>query len=136
MGHLRVFLDANVLFSAAIGGPAFELLWALEERGTITFVTSAHCIAEADRNLARKRPEARATFERRRDRVALIPEARALDVPHELVEKDRPVYAAAVATQADVLLTGDVRHFGFLMHRDDLPLRVRTVRAFLLEEST
>jgi hypothetical protein len=29
-----------------------------------------------------------------------------------LPEKDRPVLAAAIASQCDVLLTGDKRHFG------------------------
>jgi predicted nucleic acid-binding protein len=50
-----------------------------------------------------------------------------------LPEKDAPVYATAVAAQARVLLTGDHKHFGELMKRDDLPLQVRSVRAFLLE---
>jgi predicted nucleic acid-binding protein len=50
-----------------------------------------------------------------------------------VTEKDAPVLAAALAAQADVLVTGDRKHFGALMDRDDLPLRVRTPRAFLLE---
>ena len=33
MASLTVFLDANVLFSAAVGGPAFELIWELARRG-------------------------------------------------------------------------------------------------------
>jgi len=47
--------------------------------------------------------------------------------------KDAPVLAAALAARADVLVTGDLKHFGALMDRDDLPLRVRSPRAFLLE---
>ena len=49
MASLTVFLDANVLFSAAVGGPAFELIWELARRGLIRLVTSAHCRAEAMR---------------------------------------------------------------------------------------
>jgi hypothetical protein len=43
------------------------------------------------------------------------------------------VVAAAIEAAADVLLTGDMAHFGPLMNRSDLPLRIRTVRAFLIE---
>jgi hypothetical protein len=50
-----------------------------------------------------------------------------------VAEKDAPVLAAARAARADVLVTGDLKHFGALMDRDDLPLRVRSPRAFLLE---
>src|SRR6266516_1591852 len=39
-GGSDCFLDANVLFSAALRGPAFELLWELERAGRIRFVTS------------------------------------------------------------------------------------------------
>jgi len=35
--------------------------------------------------------------------------------------------------RADVLVTGDLKHFRALMDRDDRPLRVRSPRAFLLE---
>ena len=47
--------------------------------------------------------------------------------------KDAPVLAAAVMAGAEVLVTGDLKHFGHLMTRRDLPLRVETVRMFLLE---
>jgi hypothetical protein len=50
-----------------------------------------------------------------------------------VVLKDAGVLAAGLAARADVLLIGDLRHFGELMMRTGLPLRVRTVRAFLLE---
>jgi hypothetical protein len=49
-----------------------------------------------------------------------------------LPEKDAAVLAAARAAAADVLLTGDLQHFGSLMTRRDLALRVSTVREFLL----
>jgi predicted nucleic acid-binding protein len=68
--------------------------------------------------------------------VSLVPEppAEALARARRLVtEKDAPVLAAALAARADVLVTGDLKHFGPLMQRADLPLRVRSPRAFLLE---
>jgi hypothetical protein len=55
-GPLLVFLDVNILFSAALGGPAFEALRALAQNGTIRLTTSEACVIEAETNLARKRP--------------------------------------------------------------------------------
>jgi len=49
VASLTVFLDANVLFPAAVGGPAFKMIWEPARRGRIRLVTSAHCRAEAMR---------------------------------------------------------------------------------------
>ena len=49
-----VFLDANILFSAALGAPSFVLLLELAGTHRISLVTS-----EAETNLERKRPAAR-----------------------------------------------------------------------------
>ena len=135
MGSLRIFLDANILYSASVGGASFDMLWKLAETKKIVLVTSPYCALEAERNLTRKRPDALIAYETRRERVVVAPDADAdqEDASLLLPLKDRPVYAAAVAAQADVLLTGDTRHFGVLMTRGDLPIRVRTVRAFLIE---
>jgi predicted nucleic acid-binding protein len=133
---LIVFLDANVLFSAALGGPAFELIWELARRGRIRLLTSAHCRIEASANLERKRPRSALGLGRLLSEVGLAPEppSEVLAAARRLVaEKDAAVLAAALAAGADVLVTGDLKHFGALMERDDLPLRVRTPRAFLLE---
>jgi predicted nucleic acid-binding protein len=46
---------------------------------------------------------------------------------------DVHVLAAARRVGARVLITGDITDFGHLMKRDDLAVRVRTLRAFLLE---
>lgn len=138
MGPLRVFADANVLFSAALGGPSFELVWDLAKARKLALLTSEYCRVEAEHNLTRKYPARLPMFAERLEHVSVVlspqikiraenPEAVALP------EKDAPVYAAAIAVGAAVLLTGDRKHFGALMARTDLPLRVRTVRDFLLE---
>jgi predicted nucleic acid-binding protein len=131
-----LFLDANILFSAALGGPGFELLLELGRSEAIRLVTSAACVTEADTNLERKRPEWRGQLA---DVLALVTVEAWDDSGHAdwaapLVDPDDVhVLAAARAAGADVLLTGDTTHFGPLMSRDDLGLRVRTLRAFLLE---
>lgn len=132
---MRVFCDANVLFSAALGGPAFDLLVELADAGRVELVTSRYCLVEAEVNLRAKRPAAMDWYTELLDRVRRVPEGGGPPEPlADLVpEKDAPVLAAAVSAEADVLLTGDMTHFGSLMSRGDLPLRVRTPRAFLLE---
>jgi predicted nucleic acid-binding protein len=133
---LIVFLDANVLFSAALGGPAFKLIWELAGRGRISLVTSTQCRIEAESNLERKRPRAVEQLTRLLDDVepAPTPTTKQVATARGLVpEKDAPVLAAALAAGAAVLVTGDIKHFGPLMERNDLPLKVRTPRALLLE---
>ena len=131
-----VFLDANVLFSAAIGGPAFELLIALTDERVVSLATSRACVAEAEVNLERKRPTSLDALADILVRVSVVTDQGNDDVrwASELLHPDDVhVLAAARRAGADVLLTGDTTHFGLLMERDDLGLRVRTPRAFLLD---
>ena len=136
MAPLKLFLDANILFSAALGGPSFGLLWEIASAGKVSLCTSRTCVDEAESNLARKRPDALVRFGDLCRKVREVPEApeRLEDVQALLPEKDAHVLAAALANEADVLLTGDVRHFGALMIGTDLPIRVCTIRSFLLGE--
>ena len=128
----RIFLDANVLFSAALGGPVFEAIWAVADRGGFELVTSVYCLVEARENLARKRPEAMVRLSEKLALVKLVAEAEGEPwIARLLPEKDRPVLAAAVASGAEVVLTGDVRHFGKLMEREDLRPRVLTPAMFV-----
>ncbi len=138
MGPLKLFVDANILFSAALGGSSFELVWDLAKAQRVVLLTSEYCRVEAEHNLTRKHPARLPRFAERLEHVNVVPfletETRA---EHReaaaLPGKDAPVYTAAVVAKAAVLLTGDRKHFGALMARPDLPLRVRTVRDFLLE---
>jgi uncharacterized protein len=125
----RVFLDANVLFSAAYRyDSALKRIWSLE---TSTLMTSAYASEEARRNL--NRPEQFAALDELLASILIVPEAsQHLSWALKLVpEKDAPILAAALGAKAAVLLTGDIKHFGKLMRRTDLPLRVCTVRTFL-----
>ncbi|WP_027883283.1 PIN domain-containing protein [Meiothermus rufus] len=137
---MRVFLDANVLFSAALGGEVFRLIWLLAERGQLELFTSPLCQMEAAFNLERKRPQAAPRLPLLMQRVQQVEEPEETDPsPDEplktllksLPEKDRPVLQAALYAQAQILLTGDLRHFGPLMNRGDLPLRVLSPGDFI-----
>ena len=113
---MRVFLDANILFSAAKSdGAVRSLLHLLVERGHVC-VVDAYVVAEARRNLLAKGPGALAVLD------ALLPHLSVSAAPAAdpaqadatawLPEKDRPVLAAAIRLGCDALVTGDRRHFG------------------------
>ena len=132
-----VFFDANILFSAALGGPVFELLLTLARRGTIRAVTSPACRAEAQVNLERKRADRLDALSETVLAVVSVdvsPGAEFEEWARELVgAADAHVLASARGAGATYLVTGDTTHFGPLMNRADLPLPVRTPRQFLLE---
>ncbi|MGA6993466.1 MAG: hypothetical protein WBX50_06185 [Candidatus Deferrimicrobiaceae bacterium] len=114
----RLFLDANVLFTAAHNpeGKA-ALVIELAAAGHWEGVTNAYCVAEARLNLERKFPEFLARLEKILDTIRLVPDVRAELCPIRLPEKDRPVFASAVRCGATRSLTGDRRHFGPLMNK-------------------
>jgi predicted nucleic acid-binding protein len=133
MGPVRVFLDANILFSATLGGPAFLLLWELAAARKVTLLTSSYCHLEAERNLSSKKPGHGMQLQQLMEQVQISP-GHPHDIPAPMLpEKDAPVWQAAIAAHATVLVTGDRKHFGHLMVRTDLPIRVRTIKDFLLE---
>ncbi len=119
---MKLFLDANVVFSAAHqeAGNA-QALVALARAGRCTLQTSAHALEEAQRNLALK---SRAYEARLADLLAIV--ERVPEAPAALVEwalgqglrpKDAPILAAAAHAGADALVTGDARDFGALYGR-------------------
>ena len=130
----RLFLDANVLFTAAHNpqGKA-ALLISLGQNRLVQLATSAYACEEARRNLARKFPQALPRFEAILEYLLLVAEAGAIPCPECLPEKDRPIYRAAHACRADVLLTGDLRDFGPLMNQPQRSggLLIQTVAEFL-----
>lgn len=105
----RLFLDANVLFSAAYREDSGLRLWRL--RGA-TLLTSGYALEEARRNLD---AEQRGRLE---DLVAGL-EIQPFDTARsmlpaqvELPDDDRPILEAAIASRATHLLTGDRKAFG------------------------
>jgi uncharacterized protein len=131
---MRAFLDANVLFTAAHNpnGKA-ALVITLGAEGLLQLATSAYAKEEARRNLERKSPKSLAEFVRQNKAIRLIADDLAIAGPSGLAEKDWPIYRAACACQADVLITGDLRDFGFLMNTPEQAngLLIQTVAAFL-----
>jgi len=122
VADLRVFLDANVLFTAAYSPDGLSaLLVELGAAGRVTLLTSPLAIVEAERNLEAKRPAALATLRRSLAAVGVVREPAPADAerltPPELSSKDRPLLAAAIGAHATHFVTGDVADFGRWMDR-------------------
>ena len=108
----RVFLDANVLFSAAwLEGSGLARLWRVREA---TLITSRYALAEAERNLETEQQRSRLGILAAKVQLVDAAPAGALPAGVELVEKDAPILLAAIEAGATHLLTGDRRHFGDL----------------------
>jgi predicted nucleic acid-binding protein len=112
---MRIFLDANVLFSAAKSdGSVRELFRRLLAAGHECWADD-YVVIEARRNLASKGPEALAVLDTLLADLHLaaaqVPGPRVRDVSW-LPDKDRPVLAAAMRLKCEALVTGDRTHFG------------------------
>lgn len=134
---MRLFLDANILFTAAHDphGKA-ALVIEIGQSGVWQLATSGYAAEEARRNIARKFPACLDRLEALLAEIGRVAEAPAdmqITGPEGLAEKDVPIYYAAVACRADVLLTGDLRDFGFLMNAPEKAggLLIQTVADFL-----
>jgi len=112
---VRIFLDANILFSAARADGAVRQLLALTEAAGHELWADAYVFEEARRNLAAKTPSGLAVLNAMASRIKiggmstgrlLLPDSA------NLPEKDQPVLAAAIHHHCDILVTGDRTHFG------------------------
>lgn len=119
---MRVFLDANVLFSAAYREAAsIRVFFELAEVGECVLVSSPHAIEEARRNIASKRPDRLADLEALLARIEVCKEpgerrvawAASLGLP----AKDAPILAAAVESRCPILVTGNRTDFHALFGR-------------------
>ncbi|MGI8965032.1 MAG: hypothetical protein ACR2H1_02970, partial [Limisphaerales bacterium] len=102
-----VFLDANVLWSAAVNpsGIPWKLIW----NSKANFVTSQYALVEAKRNIPVK---SAADLTRLMAKIKMVPNA--FGPPPTgitLPGKDIPILSSAAACGAQLLVTGDSKHF-------------------------
>lgn len=128
---MRVFLDANILFSAA--NPVWHtrklVEWLIVNAEA---VSNPYAAEEARRNLAASFPQHVEHLEKLLGRIALI-DAIMAKVGVTLKEKDVPILGGAIAAQATHLLTGDQKDFGHLFGKTVQGVRIVTQR-MLVEE--
>lgn len=137
---MRVFLDANILFTAAhnpTGKAAFVI--ELGSAGHFQLITSEYAREEAFRNLFAKYPASLPHLETLLKQITITPVNADAGFPSTLVAKDAAIFQAAVTCRATHLLTGDVKHFGDLMNCPERTfsitvLRVADFLAFLLSD--
>ena len=94
---MRVFLDANVIFSASnTSSNIARLIEFLFDRGTA--VTSDFAIEEARRNIRRKRPDWLVGFNAFLARIEVVPSVE-FRLPIQLSAKDRPILCTAIRSE-------------------------------------
>lgn len=115
---MRIFVDANVLFSAARSAGAIRTLLQMLQSTGHALAADAYVVTEARRNLQAKASADAPVYLQGLLAQMDVRQVSYAEVAHEqslvrwLPEKDRPVLLAAMAMQCDVLLTGDRTHFG------------------------
>jgi len=105
----RLFLDANVLFSAAYRqGAGLLRFWDLKN---VILCSSHYALEEARINLSDDAQRGRLA---RLARKIQLSESTTPQLPAgiSLPEKDRPILLAAMDARATHLITGDLQHFG------------------------
>ena len=114
----RLFLDANVLFTAAHNpdGKA-ALIISFGKEGIMQLCKSAFAVEEAHRNLAAKYPAALKQLSELLKTPTIVPERPDAIFPPDLTEKDRPIFQAALVCKATHLITGDTAHFSSFMRK-------------------
>jgi predicted nucleic acid-binding protein len=112
---VRVFLDANVLFSASKAGSnsAALIAWLVQEN---TAVSSDLAVEEARRNLTLKRADWLPAFDALLARLEIAPST-LFALPVTLAAKDAPLLCAAIRSRCQLFVTGDRRDFGHVMGR-------------------
>lgn len=119
-----------MLFSAARSGDGRAAsLVRLAEAGRCELLTSPHALEETRRNLGLKYPES-AGLEPLMQSIRLVSEsggeAYETGLSFGLPSKDAPILGAALQAGADMLVTGDSRHFGHLFGEEVSGTRVMT----------
>jgi len=110
---MRIFLDANILFSAAKSDAAIRSLLRLLRARRHELCADGYVTEEARRNIGLKYPEAGPALSELLATLTALPfRSGSLPAGIRLAEKDRPVLASAIHHRCDVLVTGDRTHFG------------------------
>jgi len=124
----RLFLDANILFSAAYrAGAGLLELWKLKN---VKLCTSRYALEEARFNLLEE--EQRLRLQQLVDSLEPSEASREpLPARISLPEKDVPILLGAIHARATHLLTGDVRHFGPYFGKTVAGIRIMLPAAYL-----
>lgn len=128
---MRIFLDANILFSASFSKSLLaDFLDELKKHAVL--LTNAYAKTEAERNVGAKMPKRLAAHQEFANALELGP-LQLFELEVKLAEKDRPILCGAIAAHADYLLTGDKKDFGHLFGRTIRGVKVVSVQLLLAD---
>lgn len=120
---VKLFLDANILFSAAYRENAgLAALWKLSH---VKLVSSEYAIMEAERNLREQHQVQRLKMLVHSLDVITTYNDSVIPNNIKLNAKDRPILASAIIAKANFLITGD-RDFEHLFGKKILSVTVLT----------
>lgn len=110
---MKVFLDDNILFSAANSRWLTRQLLDALEGFSAELMSSAYAWDEAERNVRGHYSEHLEELSKLKARLGWIDDKALAEGLFEMLpEKDRPVLTAAIRGACSHLLTGDFKHFG------------------------
>lgn len=128
---MRVFLDANILFSASFSKSQIRQM--LDGLATVAeLVTSSHAVEEARRNLSVKKPANLPELESFLIVVRIFA-VDAFEIEVDLAQKDIPILCGAIASKSDYLLTGDKKDFGPLFGKIIGDVKIVSVELLLAD---
>jgi predicted nucleic acid-binding protein len=133
---LHLFLDANILFTAAYSPDGLSaLLFELQDQGILSLLTSEHSAEEARVNLQLKGPEALERFDKLVKLLKVVHTPAKCPISLNLPEDDLAIFGAALSGGATHLITGDRKHFGRFFDKPDHTggIRIQTVRQFFAD---
>jgi uncharacterized protein len=129
---MRVFLDANILFSAANPGSHTRLLLDLLLAYDIECISNVYAVEEARRNLARVSPQFMSELEACLPQVEMVGRlVSKLEIT--IKSKDIPILYGAIVGKATHLLTYDEADFGELMRKPYKGVKVLTPKMLMAE---
>lgn len=132
MTTIKIFLDANIIFSLSYGSKGLIRLWKKLKRDKHLIVTSKYVLEEVRRNI--DNPVHLKRFKRLIKDIVVVSEGDPeMICPVALPDKDKPVLIAAIVAKADYFLTGDITHFGKYFGQTIKGVKISSVRDFILE---
>ena len=131
MSSDRIFLDANVLFSAAYGSRGLDYFWELAKKSHCILLASKYVIEEAKRNL--ENPDQLKKLNDYLTHIEIVAEVDpGIHCPIDLPDKDEPVLMSAISAKADYLITGDQAHFGKYFGQTIMGVKICLPREYIL----
>lgn len=131
---IKVFLDANVIFSAAysLSGGSAQII-EFGKKGKLNITSSSLAVKEAERNLREKGNEVQLDCFYRIfedvsvDLIKVDRKAAKIEFGNLVGEKDAPILSAAIRSDAKFLVTLDKEHFlNAKVGSANLPLNIIT----------